>query len=67
MTVDGIGASVRRSEDLRFITGRGTYTDDINRPGQKYAYILRSPMPHARLKSLDVSAAQAAPGVVLAP
>ena len=44
---DGIGASVRRKEDLRFLTGRGMYTDDINRPGQLHAYILRSPHPHA--------------------
>ncbi len=64
MSEQGIGASVRRTEDQRFLTGRATYTDDINRPGQKYAYILRSPLPHARIKSLDVSAAQAAPGVV---
>ena len=39
----GIGASVKRKEDFRFLTGRGTYTDDINRMGQTYAYILRSP------------------------
>ena len=42
-----IGAPVRRKEDLRFLTGRGTYTDDINRPGQLYAFILRSPHAHA--------------------
>ena len=39
----GIGASVKRREDFRFLTGKGTYTDDINRPGQTHAYILRSP------------------------
>ena len=43
----GIGASVTRVEDYRFLTGQGTYTDDINRPGQAYAYILRSPHAHA--------------------
>ena len=43
MNDQGIGASVRRKEDFRFLTGAGNYTDDINRPGQLYAYILRSP------------------------
>ena len=42
-TDTGIGASVKRKEDGRFLTGLGTYTDDINRPGQTYAYFLRSP------------------------
>jgi carbon-monoxide dehydrogenase large subunit len=64
MGVDGIGASVRRKEDVRFLTGRGTYTDDINRPGQTYAYILRSSQAHAKIKSIDVSKARAASGVV---
>ena len=64
MGFEGIGASVRRKEDVRFLSGRGNYTDDINRPGQLYAYIKRSDRPHARLNGLDVSAAQAAPGVV---
>jgi len=60
----GIGASVRRTEDLRFLSGRGHYTDDINRPGQTYAYIRRSDRPHARLIRIDTSAAAKAPGVV---
>lgn len=60
----GIGASVLRKEDFRFITGKGQYTDDINRQGQAYAYFLRSPHAHATLKKLDVSAAKKAPGVV---
>jgi aerobic carbon-monoxide dehydrogenase large subunit len=64
MGADGIGASVRRKEDVRFLTGRGTYTDDINRPGQTHAYILRSSQAHAKIKSIDVSKAKAAPGVV---
>jgi carbon-monoxide dehydrogenase large subunit len=63
MGFEGIGASVRRREDLRFISGRGNYTDDINRPGQLCAVILRSPHAHARIKSIDASAARAAPGV----
>jgi carbon-monoxide dehydrogenase large subunit len=61
---EGIGASVRRKEDLRFISGRGHYTDDINRPGQTYAYIRRSDRPHARIASIDTAAAQSSPGVV---
>ncbi len=64
MTATGIGAPVRRKEDFRFITGNGRYTDDITRPGQAYAYFLRSPHAHARIKSIDASAAKAMPGVV---
>jgi aerobic carbon-monoxide dehydrogenase large subunit len=61
---DGIGASVRRKEDLRFLTGRGMYTDDISRPAQLHAYILRSPHPHADLGTIDTSKAAKAKGVV---
>jgi carbon-monoxide dehydrogenase large subunit len=64
MSTTGIGASVRRKEDQRFITGKGHYTDDISRPGQTYAYFLRSPHAHAKIKSIDSKAAAAAPGVV---
>ena len=64
MTATGIGAPVRRKEDFRFITGNCHYTDDITRPGQAYAYFLRSPHAHARIKSIDTSAAKAMPGVV---
>ncbi len=64
MSDTGIGASVRRKEDPRFLTGRGTYTDDINRPGQTYAYILRSPHAHAKLKGIDTGKAKSAPGVI---
>ena len=63
MTATGIGASVRRLEDKRFITGRGRYTDDINRPGQLHAYFLRSPHAHARITAIDVVAAKASPGI----
>jgi carbon-monoxide dehydrogenase large subunit len=59
-----MGASVRRKEDYRFITGSGQYTDDINRPNQVYAYIVRSPVAHAHIRDLDISAAVATPGVV---
>src|SRR5437764_14461691 len=64
MADGSIGTPVRRREDYRFLTGQGTYTDDINRPGQLYAYILRSPHANARLSSIDASAAASAPGVV---
>jgi aerobic carbon-monoxide dehydrogenase large subunit len=60
----GIGASVKRREDFRFLTGQGTYTDDINRPNQTHAYILRSPHAHARINGIDTAAALEAPGVV---
>ena len=55
MSATGIGAAVRRKEDHRFITGKGQYTDDINRPGQAYAYFVRSPHAHATIKSIDTS------------
>jgi len=64
MSETGIGASVKRVEDQRFLTGKGNYTDDINRPGQTYAHIVRSPHAHARITSIDTSAAESAPGVV---
>ncbi|MDP6872921.1 MAG: xanthine dehydrogenase family protein molybdopterin-binding subunit [Alphaproteobacteria bacterium] len=64
MAENGIGASPKRKEDNRFLTGKGNYTDDINRPGQTYAYIVRSPHAHATINSVDTSAAQSAPGVV---
>ncbi|HEU4750905.1 MAG TPA: aerobic carbon-monoxide dehydrogenase large subunit, partial [Acidimicrobiia bacterium] len=62
--VGGIGHSVRRKEDSRFIQGRGNYLDDIVLPGMLHMAILRSPVAHARLRSIDTSAAQALPGVV---
>ncbi|MCU0886424.1 MAG: xanthine dehydrogenase family protein molybdopterin-binding subunit [Rubritepida sp.] len=61
---EGIGASVRRKEDLRFLSGRGQYTDDINRPGQAHAFLLRSPHAHARIRGIETGAAAAMPGVV---
>jgi carbon-monoxide dehydrogenase large subunit len=64
MGATGIGAPVRRKEDQRFITGKGHYTDDINRPGQSYAYFLRSPHAHARIEKIDGAAAAAMPGVL---
>ncbi|MFZ0723191.1 MAG: xanthine dehydrogenase family protein molybdopterin-binding subunit, partial [Xanthobacteraceae bacterium] len=64
MSGTGIGAAVRRKEDQRFITGKGHYTDDITRPGQTYAYFIRSPHAHATIKSIDAKAASAMPGVI---
>ena len=64
MSATGIGASVKRKEDIRFITGKGHYVDDINRPGQAYAYFLRSPHAHATIDKIDASAALKSPGVV---
>jgi carbon-monoxide dehydrogenase large subunit len=60
----GIGAAVRRKEDLRLVTGRGCYSDDFNFPGQAYAVALRAPHAHAVIRSVDVAAARAMPGVL---
>src|SRR6516162_885067 len=60
----GIGQPVRRVEDQRFITGRGTYLDDINRPRQAYAFMLRSPHAHARIRSIDTATAASTHGVL---
>ena len=62
--IRGIGHSVRRKEDERFIRGRGNYIDDVQLPGMLHMAILRSPYAHAKLNSIDASAAQAMPGVV---
>jgi carbon-monoxide dehydrogenase large subunit len=62
--IRGIGHSVRRKEDDRFIRGRGNYIDDITLPGMLHMAILRSPYAHAKLNSIDASAAQSMPGVV---
>src|SRR5262249_7104956 len=64
MSAAGIGAAVRRKEDQRFVTGKGHYTDDVNRAGQCHAYFLRSPHAHARINSIDGKAAAAMPGVL---
>ena len=64
MSATGIGVSVKRKEDIRFITGKGHYVDDINRPGQAYAFFVRSPHAHATIDKIDASAALKSPGVV---
>jgi carbon-monoxide dehydrogenase large subunit len=65
MATDGIGASVKRKEDRRFLTGAGNYTDDIQRPRQTWASIVRSPHASARIRSITADAARKAPGVLL--
>jgi aerobic carbon-monoxide dehydrogenase large subunit len=58
-----IGASIKRREDIRFITGRAAYADDKKLPGMLHAAILRSPQAHARIRSIDTAGARAVPGV----
>ena len=60
----GVGQSVPRKEDDRFVVGKGRYLDDICLPGQAYGWFLRSPHAHAAIKGLNISAAESAPGVV---
>ena len=64
MTTRIFGSGIRRREDPRLITGRATYTDDVVLPGMAYAAILRSPHAHARITSIDTSAAAAMDGVL---
>ena len=64
MNATGIGASVKRKEDKRFITGKGRYTDDINLKNQSFAYFVRSPHAHATIKSINTKKAAAMPGVL---
>ena len=63
--IGGMGASRRRVEDNRFIRGRGNYIDDVVLPGMLHMEILRSPVAHARIRSIDVSKAWEIPGVRL--
>ncbi len=60
----GIGASTRRREDVRFLTGQGRYTDDINIHNQAHVFFLRSDMAHGRINGIDISAAEKMPGVL---
>src|SRR6202040_1726333 len=64
MGVEGIGASVVRKEDRRFITGKGRYVDDIKLQGMTHSQFIRSPHAHAKVKSIDSSAAMEMPGVI---
>ena len=60
----GIGASTRRREDVRFLTGKGQYTDDINIRGQAYVHFLRSDIAHGKINNIDTSDAENMPGVI---
>ena len=62
--IDGIGASVKRREDLRLLTGRGRYAEDVGAPGQAYAAFVRSPHAHADVISFDAKPALAIAGVL---
>jgi carbon-monoxide dehydrogenase large subunit len=64
MAIDVLGTPVKRTEDPRFITGKGRYLDDIKLTGMVHMAILRSPYAHANIRSIDVSAAKARPGVI---
>ncbi|MBV9058810.1 MAG: carbon monoxide dehydrogenase, partial [Pseudonocardiales bacterium] len=61
--IGGLGASRKRVEDDRFLVGRGNYIDDFKLPGMLHMEILRSPLAHARIKSIDTSKAWQIPGV----
>ena len=60
----GIGESIKRKEDARFLRGKGNYLDDFVLPNMLQMAILRSPHAHARIKSIDTVAASAKPGVI---
>lgn len=64
MSVRIFGSAIRRREDPRLLTGTATYTDDLKLAGMLYAAFLRSPYAHARIRAIDTSKAQSAPGVV---
>src|ERR1700742_3408974 len=64
MGVEGIGASVVRKEDKRFITGKGRYVDDIKLTGMTFAHFVRTPHAHAKVKSIDSAEAAKMPGVI---
>ena len=60
----GVGQPVPRSEDPRFLTGRGRYVDDLVLPRMAHGVVVRSPHAHARIAGIDATAACAAPGVL---
>src|SRR5438552_1608242 len=62
--IRGIGHRVRRKEDDRLIRGKGNFVDDVSLPGMLHMPILRSPLAHAKINSIDTSRAAAVPGVV---
>ncbi len=62
--IGGMGHSIKRKEDLRFIQGKGNYVDDVNLPDMVYGHMVRSPYAHARLKSINTEKATQLPGVL---
>ena len=62
--IGGMGHSVKRKEDLRFILGKGTYVEDVHLPGMVYGQMVRSPYAHARIKAVRTEAARNFPGVL---
>src|SRR4026209_435244 len=62
--IGGMGHSVKRKEDPRFLRGLGNHVDDVNLPGMLYLDIVRSPYAHAMIKNIDISKAMAIPGVL---
>ncbi len=62
--IGGMGHSVKRKEDLRFIQGKGTYVEDVHLPGMVYGQMVRSPYAHARIKAIRTEAARNFPGVL---
>ena len=65
MTVQGgIGQSIKRKEDARFIRGKGTYVDDVKLPGMLYLDIVRSPYAHAYIRNINIEKALKVPGVL---
>src|SRR5438034_5186724 len=62
--VGGMGHSIKRKEDPRFIRGKGTYVDDVVLPGMLWLDIVRSPYAHAKIVKIDIAKAMAVPGVL---
>ena len=58
MSDNGLGQSIARREDRRFVTGQGSFTDNFNLPGQLYCAVLRSPHAHAEITLLDIAEAE---------
>jgi len=62
--IGGMGHSIKRKEDLRFVQGKGNYVDDVHLPHMVYGHVVRSPYAHARLKKINIDAAMKLPGVL---
>ncbi len=63
-SLQGLGCKRKRTEDIRFVQGKGNYVDDLKLPGTLYGDFVRSPYGHARIKGIDASKAKALPGVI---